>query len=69
MPVPPSFLVTSIAVLMLPPMFSMPSVEQVQERAKQQQDIRENSKYMRLVFFPEEKGRDGEKPEKRKSAS
>jgi hypothetical protein len=47
----------------------MPSVEQVQERAKQQQDIWEHSKYMRLVFFPEEKGRDGEKSEKRKSAS
>jgi len=62
MPVPPSFLTSVATVTVIVPRTSMSPVEQVQERAKQQQDIREHSKYMRLVFFPEEKGRDGEKP-------
>ena len=42
---------------------SVPPMKQMQERAKQQQNIRQGTKQMCSVLFPKEKGRDGEKPE------
>jgi hypothetical protein len=55
---------TMIFMLIVPAsVTSMSSVKQVQERAKQQQGVRQNAEEVRLVFFPEEKPRDGEKSE------
>jgi len=39
------------------------------QRAKHQQAVGENSQQMRLVFFPEKKRRNGEKPKKHQAAS
>jgi len=48
---------------------SMPAVKQVQERAKQQQNIRQGTKQMRLVFFPKEKKRDRCKSQKHETSA
>jgi hypothetical protein len=48
---------------------SMPAVKQVQERAKQQQDVRQRTKQMRFVFFPKEKDCYRSKSKKHKPAS
>jgi hypothetical protein len=47
----------------------MTAVEQMEERAKQQQDIRQDPQQMRSVFFPEEESRDGKKTKTNKTAS
>jgi len=44
-------------------------MKQMQERTKQQQNIRQGTKQMRLVFFPKEKGRDSQKSEQHEPAS
>jgi|SRR5712692_3537900 len=54
---------------MVPAMISMPAVQQVQERAKQQQNIRQDAEEVRPVFGPEEEGGYREKSEQYQTAS
>jgi hypothetical protein len=50
-------------------MLAMSSMKQMQERAKQQQNVGQGAKEMRLMFFPKEEQRYGGKPEERERAA
>ena len=54
---------------MVPTAASMSSMQKMQERAKQQQNIRQDTQQMRPMFGPEEEGGHGEKPEQCQTAS
>ena len=61
MPVPPSFLTSVAVVTVIMPLCSVSTVKQVQERTKQQENVRQRAEQMGLMFLPKKKGRDGEK--------
>ena len=48
---------------------SVAAMKHVQQRTKKQQNVRQGSKNMRPMFFPEKKASDGGKAEKDQAAS